>query len=280
MSEWNIYSLVAVVTGFAALTAQASAHDFWIQPEAYQTDARAPVSFTFYVGHGDDRERWSGRMERVVKMVTIAPGNEVVDRRLSLHFNDADDGEITFATHGAHVIAFQSTHSTSILPPTKFNSYLSEVGLTPAIEIRAQAQATTREGREIYSRRAKAVICVGDAYGRDSTRVPNPVGLTLELVPERDTCALREGEPLPVTVFYEGRPLPGALVKLTSLDLGLGTLEQHVSDRNGRTIFNFPRRGSWLLNVVWTRPLKDSLEADFDTVFSSLTFGFAARTTD
>ena len=36
-----------------------------------------------------------------------------------------------------------------------------------------------------------------------------------------------------------------------------------------------PRRdGEWLLNVVWTRPLTGDRGADFDTVFSSLTFGY------
>jgi hypothetical protein len=35
-----------------------------------------------------------------------------------------------------------------------------------------------------------------------------------------------------------------------------------------------PRSGSWLLNVIWTKPLAASDETDFETVFSSLSFGF------
>lgn len=32
--------------------------------------------------------------------------------------------------------------------------------------------------------------------------------------------------------------------------------------------------GTWLLNVVWTKPAAARADVDFDTTFSSLTFGF------
>lgn len=34
------------------------------------------------------------------------------------------------------------------------------------------------------------------------------------------------------------------------------------------------RSGTWLLNVVWTQPAAVPADVDFDTTFSSLTFGF------
>jgi len=34
-----------------------------------------------------------------------------------------------------------------------------------------------------------------------------------------------------------------------------------------------PERGNWLLNVIWTKPLPATDEADFETIFSSLSFG-------
>jgi hypothetical protein len=35
-----------------------------------------------------------------------------------------------------------------------------------------------------------------------------------------------------------------------------------------------PSRGTWLLNVIWTKGLPTSRETDFETVFASLSFGF------
>jgi len=34
------------------------------------------------------------------------------------------------------------------------------------------------------------------------------------------------------------------------------------------------RRGNWMVSVVWTRPIKNNKAADYDTVFTSLTFGY------
>jgi retron-type reverse transcriptase len=41
-----------------------------------------------------------------------------------------------------------------------------------------------------------------------------------------------------------------------------------------------PRDGIWLLNVIWTKPLPSSRDTDFETVFSSLSFGFPPHAHD
>jgi hypothetical protein len=79
---------------------------------------------------------------------------------------------------------------------------------------------------------------------------------------------------LPVVVIYEGRPLAGALVKLTNLEHDATPLELHLTDHAGRATFTMHRSGTWLLNVIWTRPPASSRDSDFETIFSSLSFGF------
>ncbi len=37
-----------------------------------------------------------------------------------------------------------------------------------------------------------------------------------------------------------------------------------------------PGGGAWLLNVVWTKPVQQADGIDFETVFSSLSFGVPA----
>jgi len=74
----------------------------------------------------------------------------------------------------------------------------------------------------------------------------------------------------------DGRPLAGALVKLTSLEHDAAPLEMQLTDRAGRASFTMPRDGTWLLNVIWTTPLPRSRETDFETIFSSLSFGFTS----
>ena len=97
--------------------------------------------------------------------------------------------------------------------------------------------------------------------------------MTLEIVPERNPYMLRPGEKLPLLIYYQGRPLPGALVKLTNLDQDSKPAALQRSDRAGRASFSVPPQGKWQLNVVWTKPITGNPKADFETIFSSLSFG-------
>ena len=98
--------------------------------------------------------------------------------------------------------------------------------------------------------------------------------LPLEILPEANPYAVPRSATLPVRVIYSGRPLAGALVKLTNLEDDASPFEVHLTDQNGRASFTMPNSGIWLLNVIWTKALPRSEETDFETVFSSLSFGF------
>jgi uncharacterized GH25 family protein len=71
--------------------------------------------------------------------------------------------------------------------------------------------------------------------------------------------------------------LPNATVKLTSLEADERPVATAVTDKFGRASFRIPAKGNWLLNVVWAEPINDR-QVDFDTTFSSLTFGYGAAT--
>ena len=171
------------------------------------------------------------------------------------------------------MIVLETTRAQSTLPSIRFNDYIKVEGMTPAIEQRARLRQGDRDGREQYSRRAKALVQVGDLTA-DQAHVTRPVGLTLEIVPQKSPYALTPGEMLPVQILYEGKPLAAATVKLNNLDFDMKPFATHLTDAAGRTAFDVPRRGKWQLNVIWTKPLANNPAADFDTTFSSLTFGF------
>jgi uncharacterized GH25 family protein len=134
------------------------------------------------------------------------------------------------------------------------------------------------DGSEIYSRHAKAILQIGTVVSPGW--VTRPLGLPLEILPEINPYAEPKPTALPVRVLYEGRPLTGALVKLTELEHDAEPFETHRTDSMGRAIFALPGKGTWLLNVIWTKPLPKSFETDFETVFSSLSFGFPRSLSD
>ena len=266
--------LLAAVLAVAGMS-PAAAHDFWLQPKGFQFPAPAQAPFVVLVGHGPVRQRWAVDLNRVVFLRSLGPDGPQ-DHRAELREAGGVDGVLNFSRPGTYVVAMQTTPAESDLPALRYNSYATEEGLTPALLLRKRTGQTESNGREIYSRRVKALIQVGRAAG-PQPQVTRPIGLSLEIVPERDPYRLKPGETLPVRVFYEGRPLAGALVKLTNLDFDTRPVELQLSDRAGRAVFSVPNHGAWLINVIWTKPIRGNPKADFDTTFSSLTFGYSPR---
>jgi|ERR1700722_7165031 len=254
----------------------AGAHDFWVQPVQYWLQAQMPSSMTLQVGHGPFRQRSPIPVSRITRFEAIDPAGTAIDLRGTLHVgSNADDGILTFAKPGAYVVVLETDNrAQSHLPPIRFNDYLRVEGLTPALEQRERLHQTDRDGSENYSRRAKSIVQVGPPDANSQIQVTRSLGLPLEIIPEANPYARPQPRALPIRVIYEGQPLEGALVKLTHLENDAAPLEAHLTDRMGRAIFVMPTEGSWLLNVIWTKPLPNSRETDFETIFSSLSFGF------
>ena len=229
---------------------------------------------TIEVGHGPFRSRWSGALDRVVLFRDFAPGGKI-DLKPILHPTPDQDAILTFPAAGTQMLLFESTDALSNLPSIRYNDYAKVEGLTPSLEYRAKNGQTQANGRESYSRRCKALINVG-AGGKPNPAITQPVGFNLEIVPAISPYALKTGQLLPVQVLYQGRPLAGALVKLTNLEFDVRPVSTHLTDASGHAAFEIPRTGDWLLNVIWTQPIKGKPDADFETTFSSLTFGYSA----
>jgi len=251
----------------------ARAHEFWIQPERFHLPVAASTPMTLQVGTGTERQRSQLPPRRVLRFDATTSAGEIQDLRpvLTLGAPDAD-GALSFSRPGAYVVTLRSDAAAqSHLSAARFNAYAQEEGLTPALEARAARGLQAIDASERYSRQTKALVQVGE--GGDPAVVTRPVGLDLEIVPEVSPYASPRPATLPVRVLYEGRPLAGALVKLTDLAHDAAPLEQHRTDGEGRAGFAMPSGGAWMMDVVWTKPLADE-GVDFETVFSSLSFGF------
>ncbi|MEC4593372.1 DUF4198 domain-containing protein [Nitrospirillum amazonense] len=269
-------ALLAMLAALPA-SAPASAHDFWVQPEGFHPAPGAILPLTLQVGHGPYRQRSPLPVRRIVRFQDVAPDGTASDLRAALHPGEADeDGAVRLTAPGTHILVLETDNKAqSHLPALRFNDYLTVEGLTPALELRRAGRRMDADGAENYSRRAKVLVRVGS--GGSDAAVTRPLGLTLEIVPEVDPYALPRPADLPVRIYYEGRPLAGALVKLTDLAHDAEPLETRCTDGDGRARFPLPDAGNWLLNVIWTKPQPPTAETDFETVFSSLSFGFPRR---
>lgn len=262
-------------------TSLVHAHDFWIQPNAYWVQPQAVTPMTIQVGHGPARQRSPIPLRRIVRFDAVGPNGARIDLRGGLQLGGAQkDGDIVLPTAGVYLVVLQTDDlAQTHLPALRFNDYLKVEGLTPALEQRTRLNRMDADESESYSRCAKAILQVGTAGVDSQTQITRPLGLPLEIVPERSPYATPRSPTLPVHVIYQGHPLSGALVKLTRLESDANPFETHVTDVAGRTVFTMPTTGTWLLNVIWTRPQPPSAETDYETIFSSLSFGFPSTLT-
>ena len=265
-------AFVAAAAGLAA--SPLLAHDFWLQPQTFWTRSGGSVPMVLLVGHGAARQRSSISADRFTLFRSSGPAG-VINRISDLTLGSAADASVTFATPGTYMVFFSTSNIPSELPAIRFNDYATAEGLSQVLAQRASNGSMSRPGRELYSRRGKAIVQVGPIGKTPQPQITKPVGLGLEIVPLSNPYAPGNTSQITVQVLYRGQPLAGALVKLNNLDADAQPVEVHRSDASGRATFQARHAGQWQFNVVWSQPLANNSTADFLTTFSSLTFGFA-----
>ena len=255
--------------------AVAQAHAFWLQPERFWFGEPQAVSVAFRVGDGVDIEPWNLRWDNIGSLRSCHQDG-CVDQQAGITVKSADNeggATVSLMSSGTHVLAFESRTSFNDLESARFNAYAEEEGLDAVIAERERSGTTAENGTETYTRRAKAFVQAG---GEPTDNVLQPIGQTLEIVPERHPYAMGNDRRLPVRVLFRGQPLANGLVELVDLQSPDEPVARQRTDAEGRTIFVVPARGDWRIGIVWSVPEPNSDRADFDTIFSSLTFGYPA----
>jgi len=259
---------------FSLSLSSANAHDFWLQANNYHSvTAPVTVPVKFLVGHGDEVDAWSLNWDRIVALRTYSDGGYRDQLRGIVPNNALTRGiaGVSLKTEGTHILGFESYHSVSTLAAGKFNSYAEKEGLALVLSERKRLGQENREGKEVYSRKAKTLLQVGDNY---TDNVTKPIGHMLEIVPLRNPYAQSETDMLPVQVLFRGLPLENALIDFASLAGDANNEQAKRTDKNGETSFKLVREGNWKINVIWSVPNMGSNDTEFETYFSSLTFGY------
>lgn len=233
------------------------AHDFWVNPDSFVVSVGTSTALSMQVGHGDARRTSMIPSRRIQRFAAWTPAGDVIDLR--------NDGRLAPLEPGLHLLALETdADALSHLPPDRFAAYAAEEGLWPA------AAARGRDVIERYRRVAKALIQAGAPGEGSQDLATKRLGLPLEIVLATPPS---DGATLAAQVIFRGRPLARALVKLTDLDHDARPVAAQVTDDAGRVHLPRPPPGHWLLNVVWTTALAGDTGIDFDTIFSSLSFG-------
>lgn len=245
-------ALAAMLAAAALGAGPATAHDFWIEPSDFDPEPGATVRLGLRVGEafeGKPVRRSSRHLER---FVAVDDSGETAIRG----FEGRDPAGLFRMPEGPVAIVYDSARSSIELEADRFEDYLVSEGLESIVEARRAAGDSDEPGREVFSRCAKTLL--GDPQDRVT-------GLPLELVLEShatDEATFR--------LLHEGAALPGVLVVAyprAEPDLS----HRARTDPSGSVTLPLGL-GEWLVKAVHMVPAPEDADADWESLWASLTF--------
>lgn len=213
------------------------AHDFWIEPSAFQPRAGATITTSLRVGDNFEGERVPRRSERIETFVVRDASG---DRPVPGRENRDPAGFVSVARPA--VIGYHAKPYPHEISRAKFEQFLREEGIR-GVRPKRGVQ------RERFHRFAKSQI--GDAKVA-------PFGFRYEIVAVSDHV---------FRVLFEGKPLAGAFVAALSRD---GRRMSARSDANGLVTLELGK-GVWLIKSVHVLPAPEGADYDWDSLWASLT---------
>jgi uncharacterized GH25 family protein len=262
MRRFVILSIVLLATLLA------SAHEFWLQPKKYRYQLGEEVKIDFMVGEGFTGEFWDLNRHKAEK-AELHSASGVRDLTNEVKTINGNNLSLKADQEGTCVIAMQSNAAYIELEAQAFNDYLKEDGLDNILNERRKLNQLEKPSREFYSRFAKLMVQVGD---KNDETFRKKIGLRYEIIPDQNPYSLKTGDYLQCKVFYEGKPVPHALVKVWSKINNTTFLQNIYTENDGSVRFPISTRGEWMVSSV-KMINSEKAGADYHSLWASLVFG-------
>jgi uncharacterized GH25 family protein len=242
----------------------AQAHDTWLIPDQFNLAPKSTVTLDMTSGMEFPKLDAAPKPERVKSANCRLAGKsfEITDKSAaphSLQFKAelADEGVATFWV--------KLPPRAIELTPDQVKEYLDEVDAPEALRQEWAAMKEPR-WRESYTKHPKTFALVGKPQSDRSWA--EPVGMFLEIVPEKDPTALKAGDDFPVRVLKDDAPFPG--FSLNAVSAGEARGETRKTDTDGRVTFRLSKDGRWLLRGTDIRKSSQP-DTDWESDFTTLT---------
>lgn len=259
----------AALAALATFVSVCAAHEFWILPSTFRANVGETVDVRLLVGDGFPGEARPRDPTRLEKFVVVGPSGES-----PITGEDGADpaGTVTFKDAGTHVLGYRSTSTRIALEAAKFEAYLKEEGLDHVIKARAADGTSTKEGTELFSRAAKSLVQVG---GTPDAGFSRTLGFPAEVTPTTNPYTTHQGDSLTFRVTHDNGPAADALVLAFSKSDPSHKLTARTGS-TGEVTFTLDRPGVWLIASVRMSRAQPGQNADWQSVWASLTFDLAA----
>ena len=263
---------------FMLCHAPALCHEFWITPVTTPLAVGSTVRLGLRVGEQFTGEvvGWSKAQTAGLRLVSDAG---VQDISATVPATAVADLAIAMVAPGTQLVAFESQPHTITLSADTFHAYLREEGLDFIKAQREAAKQAKLPGRERYRRYVKTLLAVQGVQAVASARPVHAqtLGQRLELIPVNNPLDMSPGEALSVQVLFEGKPLPGALLKAWHKADGQTTIVRATTGIDGGTSVNLPYPGAWMVSVVHMVRVVGVKGLDWDSMWGNLSFTVRAK---
>jgi uncharacterized GH25 family protein len=243
----------AIVAGALALTllivAQAAAHDTWLISPTNSGKVGSPFRLDLTSGEIFPNDDFAIEASRVTR-AQVREGHFT----RSLPTPAATPLTLRYMwvpkAPGVSTIGIELQPKVLTLAPKLIEEYLGEIDADSGIRASWKSLGDNQKWTESYTKHAMTFARITPAKP-DSNWVAEkawakPMGLGLELVPERDPTALRGGDTLVVRVLAHGIAL--ANFSVGAIREGRSKAEFFRTDAAGRAKVILDRGGRWLLN--------------------------------
>lgn len=250
---------------YAAITMSIFAHDTWLLPGRFQVAPGETVAFDLTSGMafpalevGPKRERIEAVLCRLAGRTFELSDFEAAPKSLRI--------KSAFPDSGVAAIWVKSSPKEIELKADEVQHYLDEIDAPATVRQQWSAATEPKRWRESYRKHSKTFVRVGDANTDASWR--EPVGMFLEIVPDKDPTALRTGDDFPVRVLKNGEPFANFSLGIVAEDDPKGSIKK--TDATGRVSFRLNKGGRWLLRGTDLRK-SDKKDVDWESDFTTLT---------
>lgn len=246
------------------------AHEFWLQPQHFFYQPGETVVISIRVGENFRGEPWGNNGTLVALSQHIQPSGNRADLSKAYSNKEGDSISVTLNEAGTHLITLQTKNKFIQLKPMEFAAYLKEDGLQLASDYRTKNQELDKDGKEFYQRSVKTIIQAGNTI---SNACLQQTGLPLDIVPTIHPYTNPKENTY--TIYFQGKPLAGALVK--SWVKGKETkMTEQLSNPKGQVRFPQSIQPTMISCVHMVR-LPEGQQADWQSYWASLTFYTGGR---
>lgn len=246
----------------------ASAHEFWISPEAYVIPDGGQIQAQLRVGQEFSGAGYAFNPRNFTRFELVQGDTTTpVEGRLG----DTPALNMTAPGDGLLVIVHETSANTlTYTSMEKFGNFARHKDFEWALDAHVERGLSTDRFAERYDRYAKSLIAVGDGAGADRT-----MGLKTEIVALANPYT-DDTSSLPVQVLLDGAPRADAQIELFErAPDGTVDITLHRTDANGQGTVPIKPGHEYLVDAVALLPLEPEGSGTSHvwwSVWASLTF--------